>query len=137
MATLGAALLAGAALGTPTSKVRTLIQAPLALVGFFYGLGAWLIGGSIAWLIAALFIGVVLPLTFFTAKTTKLRALRAPSSVIATGLMLYALATGVEPGVPLMAASSMRNEVPLSATALDIRSSGSKSRSVERRIPAR
>lgn len=101
VATLGAALFAGTALlvrvvKQPVRMSVALAQAPFALIGFFYGLGVWVLGGGPVWLIAALSIGVVVPFTFVNvvpASWTRLNAMRSVSSLFATGLMLYALAT--------------------------------------------
>jgi Domain of unknown function (DUF1772) len=40
------------------------MQAPLAILSFLAGLGAWLLGGGILWLIGAVLIGLVVPFTF-------------------------------------------------------------------------
>lgn len=103
VATLCAALFAGAALYInvaehPVRMGVTLMQAPLALVGFFYGLGVWLLGGGVTWLIAALIIGIVVPFTYIDLmpKWQRLRGMRTASALIPAFLMLYALV--VEPG---------------------------------------
>jgi hypothetical protein len=91
LATLAAALFAGAAvyinvaehparmaLDTPSAAMQwapsyrraTWMQAPLAIVSFVAGVGAWLLAGGIVWLIAALFIGAVVPITFIVIMPT-------------------------------------------------------------------
>jgi hypothetical protein len=101
LATLGAALFAGAALlvkvaEQPARMSLALAQAPFALIGFFYGMGVWVLGGGMIWLVAALVIGVAVPFTFVNiiqGKWARLNTIRSVSSVFAAGLMLYALAT--------------------------------------------
>jgi hypothetical protein len=91
VATLTAALFAGAAIyinvaehparmvldtrsaalqWAPSYKRATWMQAPLAIVSFLTGVGAWLLGGSVLWLIAALLIGAVVPITFIFIMPT-------------------------------------------------------------------
>jgi uncharacterized membrane protein len=48
----------------PSYKRATAMQAPLALLSFFAGVAAWLLGGGIMWLIGAVLIGLVVPFTF-------------------------------------------------------------------------
>ncbi len=48
----------------PSYKRATWMQAPLALLAFFAGTGAWYAGGEIVWLVAAILIGAVVPITF-------------------------------------------------------------------------
>ncbi len=40
------------------------MQAPLAILGLLSGVGASLLGGGLGWLVAALIIGAVVPITF-------------------------------------------------------------------------
>jgi hypothetical protein len=54
----------------PSYKRATLLQVPLALVSFVAGLAAWLAGGNLWWLVAALFIGAVVPFTFVVVMPT-------------------------------------------------------------------
>jgi hypothetical protein len=96
LATLAAALFAGAALyiniaehparmaldtrsaamqWAPSYRRATWMQAPLAVVSFLAGVGAWLLGGGVLWLIAALFIGAVVPITFVVILPTNNRLL--------------------------------------------------------------
>jgi len=136
LATLSAALFAGAAIyvnvaehparmaldtrsaalqWAPSYKRATWMQAPLAVVSFLAGVGAWLLGGGLIWLVAALFIGAVVPITFIVIMPTnrrllaagrdlasaetrqlldrwgKLHAVRSIASAIATLLMLWGL----------------------------------------------
>ena len=91
VATFAAALFAGAALyinvaehparmgletklaalqWAPSYKRATLLQAPLALVSFAAGTAAWIFGANVWWLVAALFIGAVVPFTFFVVMPT-------------------------------------------------------------------
>ncbi len=83
LATLSAALFAGAAIyinvaehparmrldtrsaamqWAPSYKRATWMQAPLAIVSFLSGVGGWFLGGGLIWLVAALFIGAVVPI---------------------------------------------------------------------------
>ena len=54
----------------PSYKRATVMQAPLAAVSFLGGVGAWLFGGSILWLIGAVLIGLVIPFTFIGVMPT-------------------------------------------------------------------
>jgi len=47
----------------PSYKRATLMQAPLAIVGFLFGALAWGLGAGAAWLIAAVLILTVVPFT--------------------------------------------------------------------------
>jgi hypothetical protein len=99
----------------PSYKRATWMQAPLAIISFLAGVGAWLLGGGLLWLIAALFIGAVVPITFIVIMPTnhqllaadrdlsstetrqlldrwgKLHGVRSIASGIATLLMLWGL----------------------------------------------
>ena len=46
------------------------MQAPLAALSFLAGVGAWLFGGGILWLIGAVLIGLVIPFTFIGVMPT-------------------------------------------------------------------
>ena len=91
VATLAGALFAGAALyinvaehparmgletrmaalqWAPSYKRATWLQAPLALLSLACGITAWLLGAGNAWLIAALFVGAVVPFTFAVIMPT-------------------------------------------------------------------
>jgi hypothetical protein len=102
----------------PSYQRATWMQAPLAIVSFLAGVGAWLLGGGVLWLVAALFIGAVVPFTFIVIMPTnrqllapgrepdtletrelldrwgRLHAIRSVLSGIATLLMLWGLARG-------------------------------------------
>jgi hypothetical protein len=120
VATLSAALFAGAAIyinvaehparmrldtrsaaaqWAPSYQRATWMQAPLAMVSFLAGVSAWLVGGGLLWLVAALFIGAVVPITFTLIMPTnrqlqawgRLHGLRSAASVVATLLMLWGL----------------------------------------------
>jgi hypothetical protein len=54
----------------PSYKRATLMQAPLAVVSFLAGVGAWLLGGGALWLIGAVLIGLVVPFTFVAVMPT-------------------------------------------------------------------
>ncbi len=53
-----------AAQWAPSYKRATWLQAPLAILSFLCGVAAWLMGAGVAWLVAALLIGAVVPFTF-------------------------------------------------------------------------
>jgi hypothetical protein len=97
-ATLSAALFAGAAIyinvaehparmgldtrsaamqWAPSYKRATCMQAPLAIVSLLAGVGAWFLGGGLLWLVGALFIGAVVPITFIAIMPTNQRLLAA------------------------------------------------------------
>jgi Domain of unknown function (DUF1772) len=61
----------------PSYKRATWMQAPLAVVSFLAGLAAWLVGGGVLWLVAALLIGAVVPVTFVLIMPTNNRLLAA------------------------------------------------------------
>jgi hypothetical protein len=99
----------------PSYKRATWMQAPLALASFLAGLGAWFLGGGLLWLVAALCIGAVVPITFIVIMPTnqqllaadrdlgsaetrqllerwgKLHGVRSIASAVATLLMLWGL----------------------------------------------
>ena len=96
VATLSGALFAGAALyinvaehparmgletrmaalqWAPSYKRATWLQAPLALLSLACGIAAWLFGAGIAWLIAALLIGAVVPFTLVVILRTNSKLL--------------------------------------------------------------
>jgi Domain of unknown function (DUF1772) len=54
----------------PSYKKATVMQAPLAVLSFLAGVGAWLLGGGILWLIGAVLIGLVVPFTFIAIMPT-------------------------------------------------------------------
>jgi hypothetical protein len=59
----------------PSYERATRMQAPLALFGFLAGVGAWLAGDGVPWLVAALLIGAVVPFTFACIMPTNHRLL--------------------------------------------------------------
>jgi hypothetical protein len=61
----------------PSYKRATWLQAPLALVSCLSGALAWSLGGGAAWLVAAVLIGAVVPLTLVGIMPTN-RELLAP-----------------------------------------------------------
>src|SRR5256885_15831082 len=60
----------------PSYRRATLMQAPLAVLGFLAGCAAWFLGGGTAWLVAALLIGGggALPPLVLQPPNHKLRA---------------------------------------------------------------
>jgi hypothetical protein len=54
----------------PSYQRATWMQAPLALLSFIAGVGAWLVGGGVAWLTAAGLMGAVVPFTFIVIMPT-------------------------------------------------------------------
>jgi Domain of unknown function (DUF1772) len=54
----------------PSYKKATLMQASLAIVSFLTGVGAWLLGSGILWLVGAVLIGLVVPFTFIAVMPT-------------------------------------------------------------------
>lgn len=63
----------------PSYKRATWMQAPLAIVSFLAGSLAWLLGGGLLWLVAALCIGAVVPITFLVIMPTNRRLLATDS----------------------------------------------------------
>lgn len=59
----------------PSYKRATVMQAPLALAGFAFGIAAWLLGAGAAWLAGALLIGSVVPFTLLGIMPTNRRLL--------------------------------------------------------------
>ena len=59
----------------PSYQRATLMQAPLAVVACLAGLGVAVLGGGAAWIIAAAFIGAVVPLTLIGIAPTNRRLL--------------------------------------------------------------
>jgi hypothetical protein len=59
----------------PSYKRATWMQAPLAVIGFAAGAGAWGLGAPVEWLIASLLIGSVVPFTFLAIMPTNNRLL--------------------------------------------------------------
>jgi hypothetical protein len=54
----------------PSYKRATWLQAPLAVLSFLCGIGAWLLGAGVAWLVAAVLLGLVVPFTFIVIMPT-------------------------------------------------------------------
>ena len=54
----------------PSYQRATWMQAPLAVVGLLSGVGACLLGGGFGWLVGALLIGAVVPITFMIIMPT-------------------------------------------------------------------
>lgn len=59
----------------PSYQRATWMQAPLALLSLLSGVAVWLMGGSAGWLVAALLIGAVVPITFVVIMPTNRRLL--------------------------------------------------------------
>jgi len=102
----------------PSYHRATWLQAPLAIVSFLAGAGAWVLGGGVVWLIAALLIGAVVPFTLIVVMPTneqllapgrdldsaetrrlldrwgRLHAIRSIASAVAAVLMLGSLVFG-------------------------------------------
>ncbi len=76
-ARMGCATEIAATVWAPSYKRATVMQALLALIGFLSGLVAWLLGAGLMWLIAALFIFAVVPITLIIIFPTN-RKLLAP-----------------------------------------------------------
>ena len=54
----------------PSYQRATWMQAPLAVVGLVSGVAACLLGGGLGWLVGALLIGAVVPITFMIIMPT-------------------------------------------------------------------
>jgi hypothetical protein len=61
----------------PSYKRATVMQASLAIIGFLTGFAAWLLGAGAMWLVAALFILAVVPVTLVVIFPTN-KQLLAP-----------------------------------------------------------
>jgi Domain of unknown function (DUF1772) len=59
-----------ATIWAPSYKRATVMQAPLAVLSFLAGAGAWLVGEGVLWLIGAALIGLVVPFTFIAVMPT-------------------------------------------------------------------
>ena len=66
-----------AAVWAPSYKRATVMQASLAILGCVCGVAAWLLGGSDVWLIGAILIGAVVPVTFIVIMPTNHRLLES------------------------------------------------------------
>jgi hypothetical protein len=74
---------AAAAQWAPSYKRATWLQAPLAVISLFAGTGAWLVGAGVGWLVAAVLIGAVVPVTLIIIMPTN-NALLAPGRDLAS-----------------------------------------------------
>lgn len=63
----------------PSYKRATLMQAPLALIGFASGCAAWWLGAGTPWLVGALLILAVVPFTLLVIGPTANNPLLAPA----------------------------------------------------------
>jgi Domain of unknown function (DUF1772) len=93
---------------SPSYQRATWMQAPLAVLGFLAGGAAWLGGANVGWLVAAVFIGAVVPFTFIGIMPTN-RMLLAPqrdlgSSQTRALLEKWARLHAVRSGLGLLAA---------------------------------
>jgi hypothetical protein len=82
---------AAASQWAPSYKRATWLQAPLALVSSACGVGAWLLGAGWCWLVAALAVGAVVPVTFVVIMPTNNKLLepgRDLSSAETRGLLI-------------------------------------------------
>jgi hypothetical protein len=59
----------------PSYRRATLMQAPLAVASFTSGAAVWLLGGGVAWLVAAILVGAVVPFTLLGIMPTNHRLL--------------------------------------------------------------
>jgi len=64
-----------AAQWAPSYGRATLMQAPLAVMGFLCGTAAWYVGSGTAWLAAGLLLGAVVPFTLIVIMPTNRRLL--------------------------------------------------------------
>jgi hypothetical protein len=71
----------------PSYKRATLMQAPLAVIGFLCGAGAWWLGAGAPWLVAALCIFAVVPFTLIILEP------RINKPLLATGRDLGSVET--------------------------------------------
>ena len=69
-ARMGCSTDVAATVWAPSYKRATVMQASLAIIGFLAGLAAWLLGAGLVWLIAALFILAVVPVTLIIILPT-------------------------------------------------------------------
>ena len=59
----------------PSYKRATWLQAPLAVLALLCGIGVWLLGAGVAWLVAAILVGLVVPFTFIVIMPTNQKLL--------------------------------------------------------------
>ncbi len=67
----------------PSYKRATWLQAPLAILSLLCGVAIWLLGGGWGWLVAAVLVGPVVPVTFVIIMPTNHRLL-APDRDLST-----------------------------------------------------
>jgi hypothetical protein len=77
-ARMGCSTEIAAAEWAPSYRRATLMQAPLAIIGFLSGAAAWWLGAGLAWLIAALLILAVVPFTLMVIEPSTNKPLLAP-----------------------------------------------------------
>jgi uncharacterized membrane protein len=82
-ARMGCETKTAATVWAPSYKRATVMQASLAIVSFFAGVAAWVAGGGVLWLVAALLIGAVVPFTLIVIKPTN-NQLLAPGRDLAS-----------------------------------------------------
>ena len=59
----------------PSYKRATVMQAPLAAIGFLSAAGAWLTGAGLMWLITGILLGLVIPFTLIVILPTNRKLL--------------------------------------------------------------
>jgi Anthrone oxygenase len=59
----------------PSDKRATVVQAPLTALGFLSAAGDWLTGAGLMWLIAGIFLGLVIPFTLIVILPTNRKLL--------------------------------------------------------------
>ncbi len=68
----------------PSYKRGSVMQAPLAILSFFAGVSAWLLGGGIMWLASAVLIGLGVPFTFIAIMPTDRQLLASGRDLAST-----------------------------------------------------
>lgn len=74
-ARMGCGTQTAATVWAPSYRRATLMQAPLAIASFVAGIVAWALTGSLLWLVGAVLIGAVVPVTFIVIMPTNQRLL--------------------------------------------------------------
>jgi Domain of unknown function (DUF1772) len=69
----------------PSYRRATWMQAPLALVSLGSGVVAWCLGAGLGWLVAALLIGAVVPVTFLVIMPTNRKLLDSARDLSSPG----------------------------------------------------
>jgi len=59
----------------PSYKRATVMQAPLAILGFLFAVAAWLNGATVWWLVGGVLLGLVVPFTLIVLMPTNKRLL--------------------------------------------------------------